>query len=206
MKMLAAVNAGACLADDMGLGKTLQTICFIADRLELVVERMALIVCPASLIYNWQTEIEKFAPHLRSYVHHGAQRNLENITAENIDVCITSYGTLRSDIEALSAIAFEVAVIDESHNIKSPSAQITKAVNQLQPNCRIALSGTPVMNNTFDLYCQLEFLLPGMFGSREFFKREYSDAIDKDHNEEKDLAAAKINCSIYFTPYKKAGG
>jgi SNF2 family DNA or RNA helicase len=203
MKMLAAVNAGACLADDMGLGKTLQTICFIADRLELVVERMALIVCPASLIYNWQTEIEKFAPHLRSYVHHGAQRNMENIIAANIDVCITSYGTLRSDIEALSVIPFEVAVIDESHNIKSPTAQITKAVNQLQANCRIALSGTPVMNNTFDLYCQLEFLLPGMFGSREFFKREYSDAIDKDHNEEKIWQLQKLTAPFILRRTKK---
>ncbi|GAB2818687.1 DEAD/DEAH box helicase [Ferruginibacter profundus] len=185
MKMLAEVNAGACLADDMGLGKTLQTICFITDRLEATPVGMALIVCPASLIYNWQAEIEKFAPHLRSYVHHGTQRNLDSVSHKTTDVCITSYGTLRSDIEALSIIPFEVVVIDESHNIKSPAAQITKAVNQIQGNCRVALSGTPVMNNTFDLYSQLEFLLPGMFGSREFFKREYADAIDKDHNEEK---------------------
>jgi len=185
MKMLAAVNAGACLADDMGLGKTLQTICFITDRLEAIKTGIALIVCPASLIYNWQKELEKFAPHLRNIVHHGGQRNIENITMEKADVCITSYGTLRSDIEALSAMHFEVVVIDESHNIKSPVTQITKAVNQLQSSCRVALSGTPVMNNTFDLYSQLEFLLPGMFGSREFFKREYADAIDKDRNEEK---------------------
>jgi hypothetical protein len=203
MKLLAAVNAGACLADDMGLGKTLQTICFIADRLETEPNRMALIVCPASLIYNWQTEIEKFAPHLRSYVHHGTQRNLDTITADTIDVCITSYGTLRSDVDALSAIPFEVAVIDESHNIKSPTAQITKAVNQLQPVCRIALSGTPVMNNTFDLYCQLEFLLPGMFGSREFFKREYSDAIDKDHNEEKIWQLQKLTAPFILRRTKK---
>jgi len=203
MKMLAAVNAGACLADDMGLGKTLQTICFIADRLETVKAGMALIVCPASLIYNWQAEIEKFAPHLRSYVHHGAQRNLGNITITDLDVCITSYGTLRSDIDALAALPFEVVVIDESHNIKSPAAQITKAVNQLQSNCRVALSGTPVMNNTFDLYSQLEFLLPGMFGSREFFKREYADAIDKDHNEEKIWMLQKLTAPFILRRTKK---
>lgn len=185
LKMLATVNAGACLADDMGLGKTLQTICFITDRLQNDVENMALIVCPASLIYNWQTEIEKFAPHLRCYIHHGTQRNLSNITTAITDVCITSYGTLRSDIETLATIVFDAVVIDESHNIKSPVTQITKAVNQLQSSSRVALSGTPVMNNTFDLYSQLEFLLPGMFGTREFFKREYADAIDKDGNEEK---------------------
>ena len=203
MKMLAAVNAGACLADDMGLGKTLQTICFITDRLEKVPASMALIICPASLIYNWQAEIEKFAPHLHSYVHHGAQRNLDNITASGLDVCITSYGTLRSDIDALAAITFEIVVIDESHNIKSPTAQITKAVNQLQSNCRVALSGTPVMNNTFDLYSQLEFLLPGMFGSREFFKREYADAIDKDHNEEKIWMLQKLTAPFILRRTKK---
>jgi SNF2 family DNA or RNA helicase len=164
---------------------------------------MALIVCPASLIYNWQTEIEKFAPHLRSYVHHGNQRNLENIDTTNVDVCITSYGTLRSDIETLSAIQFEIVVIDESHNIKSPVTQITKAVNQLQCSCRIALSGTPVMNNTFDLYSQLEFLLPGMFGSREFFKREYADPIDKDNNEEKTQQLQKLTAPFILRRTKK---
>lgn len=203
MKLLASVNAGACLADDMGLGKTLQTICFITDRLDNTPASMALIVCPASLIYNWQSEIEKFAPHLRCLVHHGGQRQLDNISAATTDVCITSYGTLRSDIEALSAIPFEVAVIDESHNIKSPAAQITKAVNQLQSNCRVALSGTPVMNNTFDLYSQLEFLLPGMFGSREFFKREYADAIDKDHNEEKIWLLQKLTAPFILRRTKK---
>ena len=203
MKMLASVNAGACLADDMGLGKTLQTICFITDRLETASGVMALIVCPASLIYNWQAEIEKFAPHLRSYVHHGTQRHLDNITATTIDVCITSYGTLRSDADTLSAITFEVVVIDESHNIKSPAAQITKAVNQMLGNCRVALSGTPVMNNTFDLYSQLEFLLPGMFGSREFFKREYADAIDKDRNEEKIWLLQKLTAPFILRRTKK---
>ncbi len=203
MKMLASVNAGACLADDMGLGKTLQTICFITDRLETVTGTMALIVCPASLIYNWQSEIEKFAPHLRCVVHHGAQRQLDNITIASSDVCITSYGTLRSDADALSAITFEVVVIDESHNIKSPAAQITKAVSQLQSNCRVALSGTPVMNNTFDLYSQLEFLLPGMFGSREFFKREYADPIDKDHNEEKIWMLQKLTAPFILRRTKK---
>ncbi|MGC4102158.1 DEAD/DEAH box helicase [Ferruginibacter sp.] len=202
MKMLAAVNAGACLADDMGLGKTLQTICFITDRLQNA-KGIALIVCPASLVYNWQAEAEKFAPHLRCVVHHGAQRSLDNITPAENDICITSYGTLRSDIEALAAINFEVVVIDESHNIKSPVAQITKAMNQLQSNCRVALSGTPVMNNTFDLYSQLEFLLPGMFGSREFFKREYADAIDKDRNEEKIWMLQKLTAPFILRRTKE---
>jgi SNF2 family DNA or RNA helicase len=203
LKMLAAINAGACLADDMGLGKTLQTICFITDRLENQADGITLIVCPSSLIYNWQQEINKFAPHLRTYIHHGTARDINNITAENMDVCITSYGTLRSDIEQLATICFDVAVIDESHNIKNPAAQSTRAIYQLQVRSRVALSGTPVMNNTFDLYSQLEFLLPGMFGSKEFFKREYADAIDRDRNEEKIAALQKLTAPFILRRTKE---
>ena len=99
LKMLSQINAGACLADDMGLGKTLQTICFLVDRLETIKDSIALIVCPSSLIYNWQQEITKFAPHLRTYLHHGAARDISNIACAKMDVCITSYGTMRSDID-----------------------------------------------------------------------------------------------------------
>jgi superfamily II DNA or RNA helicase len=203
MKMMAEINAGACLADDMGLGKTLQTICFIADRLQQNNNALVLIVCPSSLIYNWQKEFSKFTPHLRTYVHHGTARDINNIDNEKYDVCITSYGTLRSDVELLAAIIFDTAVVDESHNIKNPSAQITKAVNQLQAISRVALSGTPVMNNTFDLYSQLEFLLPGMFGNREFFKREYADPIDRDRNEEKIWMLQKLTAPFILRRTKE---
>jgi SNF2 family DNA or RNA helicase len=203
MKLLAEVNAGACLADDMGLGKTLQTICFVVDKLQHLKNALALIVCPSSLIYNWQQELNKFAPHLRTYIHHGTSREFENISPAATDVCITSYGTLRSDIDQLAAIQFNITVIDESHNIKNPSAQITRAVNQLHADSRIALSGTPVMNNTFDLYAQLEFLLPGMFGNREFFKREYADPIDRDANEEKTAVLQKLTAPFILRRTKE---
>lgn len=203
LKLLAEINAGACLADDMGLGKTLQTICFIVDRLEQLKDGLVLIVCPSSLIYNWQQEIGKFAPHLRTYIHHGQSRDISTITPGSMDVCITSYGTMRSDIAQLSAIVFDVAVVDESHNIKNPSAQSTRAVYQLQVRSRIALSGTPVMNNTFDLYAQLEFLLPGMFGSKDFFKREYADAIDRDRNEEKIAMLQKLTAPFILRRTKE---
>jgi superfamily II DNA or RNA helicase len=203
MTMMAEINAGACLADDMGLGKTLQTICFIADRLQKNKHAVALIICPSSLIYNWQKEIIKFTPHLRTYVHHGIARDISNIDKEKYDVCITSYGTLRSDVEFLCNIIFDTAVVDESHNIKNPSAQITKAVSQLQAVSRVALSGTPVMNNTFDLYAQLEFLLPGMFGNREFFKREYADPIDRDRNEEKIWMLQKLTAPFILRRTKE---
>lgn len=203
MKLMAEISAGACLADDMGLGKTLQTICFIADRIQQNSNAIVLIICPSSLVYNWQKELSKFTPHLRVYVHHGVLRDINGITNAKYDVIITSYGTLRSDVNELANIAFDTAVVDESHNIKNPSAQITKAVNQLQAISRITLSGTPVMNNTFDLYSQLEFLLPGMFGSREFFKREYADPIDRDRNEEKIWMLQKLTAPFILRRTKE---
>ncbi|MCW3106811.1 MAG: box helicase [Segetibacter sp.] len=192
MVLLAEAGAGACLADDMGLGKTLQTICFIAYQLERNPREKHLIICPSSLLYNWEQELEKFAPYLKVFIYHGPQRDFKNMCNDDHHVIITTYGTMRADIDKIAGINFGTAVIDESHNIKNPSALITRAVNQVSAATRIALSGTPVMNNTFDLYAQLSFLLPGMFGNREFFKREYADAIDRDHDPEKIKALQKL--------------
>lgn len=185
--LLSEAGAGACLADDMGLGKTLQTICFLAYQSQGNESSATrhLIVCPSSLIYNWQEELQKFAPSLSTLVFHGPGRNIQDLEKGDYHIIITSYGTVRSDIDPLSGIPFGAVVLDESHNIKNPAAQITRAVSRLQSATRIALSGTPVMNNTFDLYAQIDFLLPGLFGSREFFKREYADAIDRDNDPDK---------------------
>jgi SNF2 family DNA or RNA helicase len=196
-------SAGACLADDMGLGKTLQTICFISSQLEIYPEQMHLVVCPSSLVYNWLSEFNKFVPGVKVDTYVGGQRNFESTFSGDFNVIITTYGTLRGDIDKVSAIPIGVAVIDESHNIKNPSAQITRAVNQLQASSRIALSGTPVMNNTFDLYSQLSFLLPGMFGSREFFKSEYADAIDRDRDTDKILALQKLTAPFILRRTKE---
>jgi hypothetical protein len=180
--LLAEVGAGACLADDMGLGKTLQAICFVAHKWEQFPGMKHLVACPASLVYNWQQEFAKFAPGLRLRVFHGTSRNAGDLQKDDYDIVITSLGTLRSDIGFLENIPFCVAVVDESHNIKNSYALVTLAVNRIRAVTRVALSGTPVMNNTFDLYSQLNFVVPGMFGSREFFKRTYADPIDSDRD------------------------
>ena len=203
MVLLAEAGAGACLADDMGLGKTLQTICFLAHQLKKNPVEKHLIICPSSLLYNWEQELKKFAPDLSSIVYHGPQRNFDQMQEGDHQVVITTYGTMRADIDKIAALSFGVAVIDESHNIKNPSALITRAVNQLNATTRIALSGTPVMNNTFDLYAQLSFLLPGMFGSRDFFKREYADAIDRDQDAEKIKALQKITAPFILRRTKE---
>lgn len=203
MQLLAEAGAGACLADDMGLGKTLQTISLLTHQLEQNPGKQHLIVCPSSLIYNWQQELQKFAPHVTVLVFHGGGRDIQHIESGSYQVVITSYGTVRQDIDAMSNIVFGTVVLDESHNIKNPAAQITKAVDRLSSTFRIALSGTPVMNNTFDLYAQMNFLLPGIFGSREFFKREYADAIDRDNDAEKIKALQKITAPFVLRRTKE---
>lgn len=192
MCLMADAGAGGCLADDMGLGKTLQSISFLARTMEQFPGTQALVVCPASLIYNWEQELNKFAPHLKVVVYHGSQRNAALINDSATNVFITSYGTLRSEEETLGALAYKVVFIDESHNIKNPAAKITRAVGNLKADYCFALSGTPVVNNTFDLYAQLNTILPGIFGSREFFKREYADPIDRFGDEEKQQQLQKL--------------
>lgn len=203
LSLLSEMGAGGCLADDMGLGKTLQTISFLARFTEDNPGCIHIIVTPSSLMYNWQQEFQKFTPHIPTIVYHGNSRNAEETFSGKYTVVITSYGTLRSDADQLLPMQYGLAVIDESHNIKNPAAQITAVVQQLQAVVRIALSGTPVINNTFDLYSQLNFSLPGMFGSREFFKREYADAIDRDQNEEKIAALQKLTAPFILRRTKE---
>jgi SNF2 family DNA or RNA helicase len=202
LTLLAEAGAGGCLADDMGLGKTLQTICFLAYHIHLFPGATNIIVCPSSLIYNWQNELQKFAPGITVAVYHGASRNAKDFEGGK-QVIITSYGTIRADAEFLLSKQYRIAVIDESHNIKNPTSQITSVVSQLDAFTRIALSGTPVVNNTFDLYAQLNYALPGMFGSREFFKREYADAIDRYHDEEKIQALQKLTAPFILRRTKE---
>jgi len=203
LSLLAEIGAGACLADDMGLGKTLQTITFLCRRLELDPTARHLIVCPASLIYNWKMELEKFAPSVKTFVYNGLQRNIESFFRQEGQVLICSYGTLRSDIEQLHISPWDAVVVDESQNIKNVQAQVTKAVQQLTARARVALSGTPVMNNTFDLYAQLNFLLPGMFGGQEFFRKEYANPIDRDGDKDKIKALQQMTAPFVLRRTKE---
>ncbi|RYD57685.1 MAG: helicase SNF2 [Sphingobacteriales bacterium] len=170
---------GGILADDMGLGKTIQTLTFFLHLKDENPDAKFLVVCPTTLMYNWQNEIKKFTPHLSHYIHHGPKRNGSFNAFEPYDVIITTYGTMRSDIKIFKEIAFDYVVLDESQFIKNPQSQVAKASLLLNARNRLALSGTPVQNNTFDLYAQMNFLNPGMLGSREFFMNEFATPIDK---------------------------
>jgi SNF2 family DNA or RNA helicase len=179
LNYLSEVKWGGILADDMGLGKTIQALSFLHHLKEQQESLKALVVCPTTLMYNWENEIKKFAPSLTYYIHHGGARSKETILDPNIDVIITTYGTLRSDIKQFVEVAFDYVVLDESQAIKNPSSKVAKAVCLLRARNRLCMSGTPLQNNTFDIYAQMNFLNPGMLGSIEFFKQEFSIPIDK---------------------------
>ncbi len=185
MTMLDDMGWGGCLADDMGLGKTLQTLTFLSAMQQKHKGETHLIVCPTSLIYNWQTEIDKFTPHLSYYIHYGSERVLQEHDVLNADIVITSYGILRSDIELLLPYKFGYIILDESQAIKNHLSQTAKACQLINARNRLILSGTPVQNNTFDLYSQFNFINPGLLGNMEFFKTEFANPIDRDNNKEK---------------------
>lgn len=179
LNYLSEVKWGGILADDMGLGKTIQALSFLQHIKDTQESLKALVVCPTTLMYNWENEIKKFTPALTYYIHHGGARTKDTLTDPDIDVIITTYGTLRSDIKLFVETAFDYVVLDESQAIKNPSSKVAKAVCLLRARNRLCMSGTPLQNNTFDIYAQMNFLNPGMLGSIEFFKQEFSIPIDK---------------------------
>ncbi len=185
LQALDELSWGGCLADDMGLGKTLQTISFIQFLKDKYPGSTQLVVCPTSLIFNWESELKKFCPSIKYHVNYGGQREFTESHFEEYDVVLTSYGLVRNDIDSLSGFLWQYIILDESQAIKNPDARITKAVQKLKSVNRIILSGTPVQNNTFDLFSQFNFLNPGLLGNREFFNREFAGPIDKDGNREK---------------------
>ena len=172
-------NFGACLADDMGLGKTIQVLAFILSQREKVPQNTNLVVVPASLVFNWQKEIKRFAPTLRLKTTYGSDRAKVMHDFDQYEVILTSYGTLLSDIRFLKDYRFNYIFLDESQTIKNPESQRYKAVRLLRSRNKVVLTGTPIENNTYDLYGQLSFACPGLLGSKEHFKRLYSVPIDQ---------------------------
>ncbi|WP_313091198.1 DEAD/DEAH box helicase [Chryseobacterium flavum] len=179
LNFLDSFNFGGCLADDMGLGKTLQIIAFILSQREKRGHTTNLVVVPTSLLFNWQDEIRKFAPSIKVLQHHGSDRSKTTAHMVDYDVVITSYGILLSDIQFLKTFYFNYIFLDESQTIKNPDSERYKAARLLQSRNRIVLTGTPIENNTFDLYSQLSFACPGLLGSKSYFKDIYAIPIDK---------------------------
>ncbi len=176
LKYLTDNNLGACLADDMGLGKTLQAIALLSN-LHEEKKKKSMVIMPKSLIYNWENEIKKFAPKLKVGVYYGINRDFSSL--KKVDVILTTYGTIRNDIENLLKHKFDLLILDESQNIKNINSQTTKAVLILNAKKRVALSGTPIENNLLELYSLFRFLNPEMFGSVQRFTNSYILPIQK---------------------------
>jgi len=185
---------GGCLADDMGLGKTLQVLCFLMKVSQRYPEDTHLIVVPRSLVFNWVREVEKFSTGLRVLCHTGSDRQKSSNHFSTYNLIITTYGLVRSDIDWLKEYVFGYVVLDESQAIKNPFTQSAKAVKMLKSRNRLVMTGTPVENNTFDLYSQMDFLNPGMLGSVESFRTQFANPIDKDRDE---TVAAELRKLVY---------
>lgn len=201
-------DLGACLADDMGLGKTLQTIAalmyakeqkskqnsengglqlglFHSADADFLQPLHALIVLPASLIFNWEAELQRFAPSLSVYRHVGNKRHKDARLLARFDVLLTTYQTALRDVELLQKIEFEYIVLDESQQIKNKDSKVFKAINELQARHKISLSGTPIENSLADLWSQMQFINPNLLGSFTFFQRAFITPIEKRNDEDK---------------------
>ncbi len=179
LNYLSQVKWGGILADDMGLGKTVQALSFLQHYLDTNGTLNALVVCPTTLMFNWENEIKKFTPALTYHIHHGGDRSREKERIKKFNVIITTYGTLRSDIKLFVENEFDYVILDESQAIKNPASKVTRAACLLKSKNRLCMSGTPLQNNTFDIFAQMNFLNPGMLGTIEFFRNEFAIPIDK---------------------------
>ncbi|MFZ1043803.1 MAG: SNF2-related protein [Anaerolineales bacterium] len=175
---------GGILADDMGLGKTVQVLAYLLSlREQSKVQNAALLVVPKSLIANWQRESEKFTPNLRFLEYMGNLRPKDTTVFDDYDIVLTTYGTMLHDIEILRGYKFHHVILDESQAIKNPLAKSSKAARLLSADHRLVMTGTPVENNTFELWSQFAFLNPGLLGGMDYFRREFANPIESGGDE-----------------------
>lgn len=165
------------LADDMGLGKTLQALTVLQKAKEVDGSMPTLVICPTTVVFNWESEIQKFAPELTCLKLAGSDRKNHFKEIPNYDVVITSYALIRRDIKHFKDINFRYIILDESQNIKNAMSQTAQAVKQLQANHKLALSGTPIENKLEELWSVFDFLMPGFLLSVAEFNARYVNPI-----------------------------
>lgn len=170
---------GGCLADDMGLGKTVQVIAFILSQRKKQRRNTNLIVAPTSLVFNWQNEINRFAPDIKILTVHGNSRIQDPMDMARYEVILTTYGTLLSDVHILRKFTFNYIVLDESQLIKNPDSLRYRAACMLSSRNKIVMTGTPLENNTMDIFGQLSFACPGLLGSKSQFLNHFLTPIDR---------------------------
>ncbi len=167
------LGLGGCLADDMGLGKTIQILALHAHR-----QGPTLVVCPTSLIANWEREAATFLPDTNVLRYHGPNRSLPPLKPG--DLVVTTYGVVRSDAEQLAQRSWDLVVADEAQHAKNPRSRTAKALRLIPSTCRMALTGTPVENRLSELWSIIDWAVPGLFGPFEFFRRTLSTPIERD--------------------------
>lgn len=176
-------SLGACLADDMGLGKTLELIAFVLNLYnQNQLNKPALVVCPTSVLNNWEREVQKFAPTLSTVIHHGDNRKKGKTFAKEVankNLVITSYSLVHRDLKTFQQVDWEGIVLDEAQNIKNPAAKQSQSVREIPAGFRIALTGTPVENRLSELWSILDFLNPGFLGTKTFFQKRFALPIEK---------------------------
>lgn len=180
---------GACLADDMGLGKTIQTLALLLNEKETTgsFSTPVLLICPTSVVTNWEKEIQRFAPSLTTHIHLGPSRPRGEAFVSAIqgkDMVLTSYPLLRLDGEMFQKVKWRQVILDEAQNIKNPNARQTQVARALSAEVRIALTGTPVENRLSELWSIMHFLNPGYLGTQESFKAHFSIPIERYNDQE----------------------
>jgi SNF2 family DNA or RNA helicase len=213
LAFLGDLGLGACLADDMGLGKTAQLLALLVDeriraageparqattptatkrRKSVPTLAPTLVVCPMSLVGNWQREAARFAPKLSVYVHHGPDRLAGKAFtrhARTVDLVLSTYGLAARDQELLATVPWRRLVLDEAQQIKNSAARTTQSVRSIPAERRIAMTGTPVENRLSELWSIMHFLNPGMLGSEKAFRERFAVPIERDGDDE---AAARL--------------
>jgi hypothetical protein len=176
LQAMSDLRLGAVLADDMGLGKTLQTICLLAGR---DARRPHLVVCPTSVVGNWERELARFAPYLPVLSHHGPDRPVTVDEFKPGAVTVTSYGLLRRDADLLTTVDWDVVVLDEAQQIKNQAAQGARVAKRLPAQSRVALTGTPVENRLSELWSIMDFANPGLLGPFTRFKEHFAVPVER---------------------------
>ncbi|MBQ8752681.1 MAG: DEAD/DEAH box helicase, partial [Clostridia bacterium] len=182
LKALERIGCGGIMADEMGLGKTLQTIALLLDAKEQGNSTPSLVVCPTSLVLNWESEIRRFAPDLSVLSIIGSAEQREELlhSCGRYDVILTSYDMLKRDVALYAGRRFAYHILDEAQYIKNPHTQNARAVKAIASNQRFALTGTPIENRISELWSIFDFLMPGFLYSYSRFRSQFESPILRD--------------------------
>jgi SNF2-related domain/SNF2 Helicase protein/Helicase conserved C-terminal domain len=182
LRLLGDRGIGAILADDMGLGKTVQAIAMLVSEREQGRHGPTLVVCPMSVARQWVAETERFAPGLRTHLHHGSDRLSDEAlvaAVRDVDVVVTSYDIAARDADTLAAIGWDRVILDEAQDVKNPQTKRARALRRIPARHKLAMTGTPLENHLGELWALMDILNPGLLGSRESFVRTFQRPIEQ---------------------------